>query len=58
MNDFPNFKYELEKKPRLGPDGITRGVSVKEFKASENLAGVSMHLDPGAFRVTCMKRSI
>lgn len=40
MNDLPNFKYELEKKePRLGPGGITRGVSVKEFKASENLEG-------------------
>lgn len=37
MNDLPNFKYELEKKePRLGSGGITRGVSVKEFKASEN----------------------
>jgi oxalate decarboxylase len=58
MNDLPNFKYELEKKePRLGPGGITRGVSVKEFKASENL-GVSMQLDPGAIRMACMKRSI
>lgn len=48
---LPNFKYELEKKePRLGPGGITRGVSVKEFEASQNLAGVSMHLDPGAIR--------
>ncbi|UKB78231.1 cupin domain-containing protein [Chryseobacterium sp. MEBOG07] len=49
--ELPNFKYELEKKePRLGPGGITRGVSVKEFKASQNLAGVSMHLEPGAIR--------
>jgi hypothetical protein len=55
---FPISNMSWKKKTRLGPDGITRGVSVKEFKASENLAGVSMHLDPGAFRVTCMKRSI
>ena len=49
--ELPNFKYQLEKKePRLGPGGITRGVSVKEFDASKNLAGVSMHLDPGAIR--------
>ncbi|WP_228447741.1 cupin domain-containing protein [Chryseobacterium sp. KBW03] len=29
---------------------MTRGVSVNEFKASQNLAGVSMHLEPGAIR--------
>lgn len=59
MNDLPNFKYELKKKePRLGPGGITRGVSVKEFKASENLEGISMRLDPGAIILACMKRSI
>lgn len=47
------FKYKLEAKtPRIEPGGggVTRGVSVKDFPASENLAGVSMHLDPGAMR--------
>ncbi|WP_316740614.1 cupin domain-containing protein [Pedobacter antarcticus] len=47
------FKYKLEAKtPRIEPGGggVTRGVSVKDFPASQNLAGVSMHLDPGAMR--------
>lgn len=47
------FKYKLEAKvPRIeqGGGGITRGVSVRDFPASQNLAGVSMHLDPGAMR--------
>ncbi|WPV67013.1 cupin domain-containing protein [Chitinophaga sp. LS1] len=45
------FKYALEKQPpRTSPGGITRGASVKEFPASVNLAGVSMHLHPGAMR--------
>jgi oxalate decarboxylase len=46
-----SFKYQLEKKkPRVGPGGITRGASVKEFPASTGLAGVSMWLEPGAMR--------
>lgn len=46
-----SFKYKLETKPpRTAPGGITRGASVKEFPASQNLAGVSMHLEPGAMR--------
>ncbi|RAJ00417.1 oxalate decarboxylase [Chitinophaga skermanii] len=48
---LPNFKYKLEEKePRLGPGGITRGVSVKEFPVSQQIAGVSMRLAPGAIR--------
>ncbi len=51
MAQLPKFKYELEKKaPRLGEGGITRGASVKDFPASTGLAGVSMHLEPGAIR--------
>ncbi|GAB3967860.1 oxalate decarboxylase family bicupin [Spirosoma terrae] len=50
-NEQSVFKYQLEKQtPRLGPGGITRGVSVKEFPVSANIAGVSMHLEPGAMR--------
>ncbi|MEJ5056523.1 cupin domain-containing protein [Sphingobacterium sp. MYb382] len=48
-----SFKFKMEaKEPRIEPGGggITRGVSVREFPASKNLAGVSMHLDPGAMR--------
>ncbi|MBV7532611.1 cupin domain-containing protein [Chitinophaga sp. sic0106] len=46
-----SFKYALEKAtPKIAPGGITRGASVREFPASQNLAGVSMHLDPGAMR--------
>lgn len=46
-----SFKYQLEKEqPKILPGGITRGASVKEFPASQNLAGVSMHLDSGAIR--------
>lgn len=46
-----SFKYQLEKaEPRIGPGGITRGASVKEFPASTGLAGVSMWLEPGAMR--------
>lgn len=49
--DTGKFKYKLEvKEPRIGPGGITRGASVKEFPASIGLAGVSMHLEPGAVR--------
>lgn len=45
------FKHELEKQsPRLGPGGITRGASVKEFPASIGIAGVSMRLEAGGMR--------
>lgn len=45
------FRYQLEKKtPRLGPGGVTRGASVKDFPASIGIAGVSMRLAPGAMR--------
>ncbi len=45
------FRYQLEKiTPRLGPGGITRGASVKQFPASIGIAGVSMRLQPGAMR--------
>lgn len=45
------FKYELEKQaPRLGPGGITRGASVKEFPASIGIAGVSMRVEAGGMR--------
>ncbi|QES88437.1 cupin domain-containing protein [Rhizosphaericola mali] len=51
MAELPKFKYKLEaEKPKLGPGGITRGASINEFPASVGLAGVSMHLDPGAVR--------
>ncbi len=47
----PSFRYELEKQqPRVGPGGITRGASVKEFPASIGIAGVSMRLQPGGMR--------
>lgn len=50
-NNQSKFKYKLERKePRIGPGGITRGASVKEFPASVGLAGVSMRLQPGAIR--------
>ena len=46
-----SFRYRLEQeKPRLGPGGITRGASVREFPASIGIAGVSMRLEPGAMR--------
>ncbi len=46
-----SFKYSLEKKqPRVGNGGITRGASVIDFPASQNIAGVSMRLDPGSMR--------
>ncbi|MDO5616803.1 MAG: cupin domain-containing protein [Cruoricaptor ignavus] len=46
-----SFKYELEKKePKVIEGGVTRGASVKDFPASQNIAGVSMHLDSGAMR--------
>ena len=50
-NSKLTFKYELEQKtPRVGPSGITRGASVKEFPASVGIAGVSMRLQPGGMR--------
>jgi oxalate decarboxylase len=46
-----SFRYRLEQAtPRLGPGGITRGASVKEFPASVGIAGVSMRLQPGTMR--------
>lgn len=46
-----SFRYRLEQeKPRLGPGGITRGASVREFPASIGIAGVSMRLEPGGMR--------
>jgi oxalate decarboxylase/phosphoglucose isomerase-like protein (cupin superfamily) len=46
-----SFRYPLEKQePRLGPGGITRGASVREFPASIGIAGVSMRLAPGGMR--------
>ncbi|EHQ24888.1 cupin domain-containing protein [Mucilaginibacter paludis] len=46
-----SFKFELEKQtPRLGPGGITRGASVREFPVSVGIAGVSMRLQPGGMR--------
>jgi oxalate decarboxylase len=48
---LPSFRYRLEQAaPRLGPGGITRGASVREFPASVGIAGVSMRLQPGAMR--------
>lgn len=47
----PSFRYRLEHKdPRLGPGGITRGASVRDFPASIGIAGVSMRLAPGGMR--------
>jgi oxalate decarboxylase len=47
----PTFRYRLEQAtPRLGPGGVTRGASVREFPASVGIAGVSMRLEPGAMR--------
>jgi len=37
-------------KPRLGPGGVTRGASVREFPASIGIAGVSMRLAAGGIR--------
>jgi len=46
-----SFRYRLEEQPpRLGPGGVTRGASVKQFPASQGLAGVSMRLAPGGMR--------
>ncbi|CAH1678618.1 Oxalate decarboxylase OxdD [Hyphomicrobiales bacterium] len=46
-----SFRYRLEQEePRLGPGGITRGASVKQFPASQGIAGVSMRLAPGGMR--------
>lgn len=48
---LPSFRYRLEQEqPRLGPGGISRGASVREFPASVGIAGVSMRLKPGAMR--------
>ena len=50
-SDPPSFRYRLEQaKPRLGPGGITRGASVREFPASVGVAGVSMRLEAGGLR--------
>lgn len=50
-NQKLSFKYQLEKKePHLGEGGITRGASVRDFPASQNIAGVSMRLEPGGMR--------
>ena len=50
-NEMLSFRYQLEQKePRLGPGGITRGASVREFPASIGIAGVSMRLAPGGMR--------
>ena len=47
----PSFRYRLDQEtPRLGPGGITRGASVREFPASIGIAGVSMRLEPGGMR--------
>ena len=47
----PSSAIRLERQaPRLGPGGVTRGASVREFPASVGLAGVSMRLAPGAMR--------
>jgi len=46
-----SFRYQLEKEaPRLGPGGVARGASVREFPASTGIAGVSMRLAPGGMR--------
>ncbi|GGC88794.1 cupin domain-containing protein [Chelatococcus reniformis] len=46
-----SFRYRLEQQePRLGPGGVTRGASVRQFPASRGIAGVSMRLSPGAMR--------
>ncbi len=46
-----SFRYRLEQQtPRTGPGGITRGASVREFPASQGIAGVSMRLAPGTMR--------
>lgn len=46
-----SFRYRLEQQsPRLGPGGITRGASVRQFPASQGIAGVSMRLEPGGMR--------
>ncbi|MBX3540347.1 MAG: cupin domain-containing protein [Chelatococcus sp.] len=52
MSTHPiSFRYRLEQEePRLGPGGITRGASVKQFPASQGIAGVSMRLEPGGMR--------
>lgn len=52
MNDKNrSFRYRLEQQsPRLGPGGITRGASVREFPESIGIAGVSMRLEPGTMR--------
>lgn len=50
-NALPSFRFALEDEaPRLGPGGVTRGASVREFPASVGIAGVSMRLAPGAMR--------
>lgn len=46
-----SFRYRLEQEePRLGPGGITRGASVRQFPASQGIAGVSMRLEAGGMR--------
>jgi uncharacterized RmlC-like cupin family protein len=46
-----SFRYRLEQeKPRLGSGGTTRGASVREFPASQGIAGVSMRLEAGSMR--------
>ena len=52
MSSHPrSFRYRLEQaEPRLGPGGITRGASVREFPASIGIAGVSMRLEAGGMR--------
>jgi len=50
--DLPNFKYAMERdsKPKVMGGSSAREATVEEFPISKGMAGVSMHLEPGAMR--------
>jgi len=48
---LPNFKYDIESTTGwVGEAGSAKEATVTEFPASQNIAGVSMRLKPGAIR--------
>ncbi len=50
-NELPEFRFAMEDQPaKVLPAGSAREVTVAELPISEDLAGVSMWLEPGGLR--------
>jgi hypothetical protein len=48
---LPSFRYRLgQQPPHTGCGGLVRGASVRQFPASQGIAGASLCLQPGSLR--------